>query len=83
MPFAPHAGEELWESSGLGEPGVEPPWPQAGEWSRQPAREQQAVASPTNAGADAAKRLLDTSPEYEQFVTIADRVLCDDVPRRG
>ena len=35
-PFAPHAGEELWESSGLGEPGVEPPWPRAGEWSRQP-----------------------------------------------
>ena len=36
MPFAPHAGEELWESSGLGEPGVDPTWPRAGEWSRQP-----------------------------------------------
>ena len=36
MPFAPHVGEELWESSGLGEPGVDPPWPRAGEWSRQP-----------------------------------------------
>jgi leucyl-tRNA synthetase len=36
MPFAPHLGEELWESSGLGEPGVDPPWPRAGEWSRQP-----------------------------------------------
>ncbi len=35
-PFAPHVGEELWESSGLGEPGVDPPWPRAGEWSRQP-----------------------------------------------
>jgi leucyl-tRNA synthetase len=36
MPFAPHVGEELWESSGLGEAGVDPPWPPAGEWSRQP-----------------------------------------------
>ncbi len=36
MPFAPHIGEELWESSGLAEPGVDPPWPRAGEWSRQP-----------------------------------------------
>jgi leucyl-tRNA synthetase len=35
-PFAPHVGEELWEASGLGEPGVAPPWPRAGEWSRQP-----------------------------------------------
>jgi leucyl-tRNA synthetase len=35
-PFAPHVGEELWESSGLGEPGVDPPWPRTGEWSRQP-----------------------------------------------
>ena len=35
-PFAPHIGEELWEASGLGEPGVDPPWPRAGEWSRQP-----------------------------------------------
>ncbi len=36
MPFAPHVGEELWESSGLGERGVDPTWPRAGEWSRQP-----------------------------------------------
>ena len=36
MPFAPHIGEELWESSGLGEPGVDPRWPLPGEWSRQP-----------------------------------------------
>ncbi len=37
MPFAPHIGEELWESSGLGgEAGGDPPWPRAGEWSRQP-----------------------------------------------
>ncbi len=35
-PFAPHLGEELWEASGLGEPGVDPPWPREGEWSRQP-----------------------------------------------
>ncbi len=35
MPFAPHAGEELWEASGLGRPGVAP-WPAPGEWSRQP-----------------------------------------------
>jgi leucyl-tRNA synthetase len=36
MPFAPHIGEELWQASGLGEPGVDPPWPRPGEWSRQP-----------------------------------------------
>jgi leucyl-tRNA synthetase len=36
MPFAPHIGEELWESSGLAEPVVDPTWPRAGEWSRQP-----------------------------------------------
>jgi leucyl-tRNA synthetase len=36
MPFAPHIGEELWESSGLGEPGVDPQWPLPGGWSRQP-----------------------------------------------
>ncbi len=35
-PFAPHVGEELWESSGLGEPGIDPAWPRTGEWSRQP-----------------------------------------------
>jgi leucyl-tRNA synthetase len=35
-PFAPHVGEELWESSDLGEPGVDPQWPLPGEWSRQP-----------------------------------------------
>ncbi len=29
MPFAPHVGEELWQASGLAEPGVEPSWPQA------------------------------------------------------
>jgi leucyl-tRNA synthetase len=34
-PFAPHTGEELWEASGLGEPGVDPPWPRAGQWSSQ------------------------------------------------
>jgi leucyl-tRNA synthetase len=27
IPFAPHIGVELWEASGLGEPGVPPPWP--------------------------------------------------------
>jgi leucyl-tRNA synthetase len=31
LPFAPHIGEELWEASGLGEPGVAPPWPVPGE----------------------------------------------------
>jgi leucyl-tRNA synthetase len=36
MPFAPHIGEELWESSGLSESGADPTWPRAGEWSRQP-----------------------------------------------
>ncbi len=36
-PFAPHIGEELWESSGFGgEAGGDPSWPRAGEWSRQP-----------------------------------------------
>jgi leucyl-tRNA synthetase len=28
-PFAPHIGEELWLASGLAEPGVDPPWPEA------------------------------------------------------
>ncbi len=36
MPFAPHLGAELWESSGLAEQGVDPQWPQPGTWSRQP-----------------------------------------------
>ncbi len=36
MPFAPHIGEELWQASGLGEAGIDPPWPLPGEWSRQP-----------------------------------------------
>jgi leucyl-tRNA synthetase len=35
IPFAPHIGTELWEASGLGAPGVDPPWPAPGEWSRQ------------------------------------------------
>ncbi len=34
-PFAPHIGEELWLASGLAEPGVDPPWPREGDWSRQ------------------------------------------------
>ncbi len=49
IPFAPHIGEELWESSGLGEPGVDPPWPQAGEWSRQPPIGNRPVAAATGA----------------------------------
>jgi leucyl-tRNA synthetase len=35
-PFAPHIGEELWQASGLGEAGIDPPWPRPGAWSRQP-----------------------------------------------
>lgn len=45
MPFAPHVGEELWEASGLGEPGVDPPWPRVGEWSRQPPERNRPVAA--------------------------------------
>jgi leucyl-tRNA synthetase len=51
MPFAPHVGEELWEASGLAEPGVDPPWPRAGEWSRQPPERNRQMAAA--AGADA------------------------------
>jgi leucyl-tRNA synthetase len=50
MPFAPHIGEELWESSSLGEPGVDPTWPQVGEWSRQTPERNRPVAAA--AGAD-------------------------------
>jgi leucyl-tRNA synthetase len=34
IPFAPHIGEELWLTSGLGEPGVDPSWPRAREPER-------------------------------------------------
>ncbi|HWX46355.1 MAG TPA: class I tRNA ligase family protein, partial [Solirubrobacteraceae bacterium] len=37
IPFAPHVGEELWLASGLGEPGVDPPWPQKLDSAREPA----------------------------------------------
>jgi leucyl-tRNA synthetase len=35
IPFAPHVGEELWLASGLGQEGVDPPWPQEGDSSRE------------------------------------------------
>ncbi len=53
-PFAPHVGEELWESSGLGEPGVDPPWPRTGEWSRQPPIGNRPVAAATGADPNSA-----------------------------
>jgi leucyl-tRNA synthetase len=36
-PFAPHIGEELWLASGLGEPGVDPPWPNRNSPEDEPA----------------------------------------------
>ncbi len=45
IPFAPHTGEELWEASGLGEPGVAPPWPAPGEGAREAAEGDRAVAA--------------------------------------
>jgi leucyl-tRNA synthetase len=50
IPFAPHAGEELWEASGLGRPGVEAPWPAPGEWSRQPPVAERAEPLPVAGG---------------------------------
>jgi leucyl-tRNA synthetase len=37
MPFVPHIGEELWQASGLGEPGVDPPWPKGNGSAAEPA----------------------------------------------
>jgi leucyl-tRNA synthetase len=37
MPFAPHIGEELWRASGLGAPGVDPPWPNGNSSAGEPA----------------------------------------------
>ena len=49
-PFAPHAGEELWEASGLGRPGVDPLWPVPGGWSRQPPIAERAEPLPVAGG---------------------------------
>ncbi len=46
MPFAPHVGEELWQASGLAEPGVEPPWPQ-GPAQQKPEQQSPAPERPT------------------------------------
>jgi leucyl-tRNA synthetase len=45
MPFAPHVGEELWLASGLGEPGVDPPWPGAKGNSAAPSGELELLKS--------------------------------------
>jgi leucyl-tRNA synthetase len=54
IPFAPHIGEELWLASGLAEPGVDPPWPQAGASPRRPPRPVAAGAVRSEPAPDAA-----------------------------